>query len=362
MTSFDPQSRARPHIRTMDPYVPGTQPEGSGWIKLNTNELPYPCSPAVAAAVAAEVARLPLYPSPTSAPLRAAIAARHGLNRDQVIVGNGSDDILNMLFRVFTGNSHAAVATFPSYSLYPVLATIQNVNCALVPFDASMQLPVAQLCATGAAACFLTAPNAPTGVVFPLADIEQLLAAFDGVVIIDEAYADFASVNCLGLLAKYPNLVITRTFSKSFGLAGLRVGYALADPRVIELLDRVRDSYNVNRLSQAGALAALGDRAWLDDCLARVIATREAFLARLARRGWFTYPSQTNFVFTKPQRAGASGPAVAASLFEFFKAHKILVRYFGSSPLTDPFVRISIGTDAHMETVNATIDAWEANA
>ncbi|KAF0093863.1 MAG: histidinol-phosphate aminotransferase [Puniceicoccaceae bacterium 5H] len=351
---------AAPHVLDLHAYVPGTQPSGEGWIKLNTNELPYPCSPAVAQAIMAEMTRLPLYPSPTSAPLRAAIAEHHGLQPEQVIVGNGSDDILNLLVRVFGGQT---IDTFPSYSLYPVLVSIQNGQLQSVPFGEDMKLSVDKLAELKGSILFLTTPNAPTGVAFPRDDIGHLCERFDGIVVADEAYADFADRDCRPLMDKHDNLVITRTFSKSYGLAGLRVGYALAHAEVIDLLDRVRDSYNVNRLSQAGALAAFRDQDYLRDVVRKVRRTRDSFRQRCQAHGWFTYPSQSNFIFTRPEtRDSRRGPEVAQALFAYLRERKILVRYFPNHPFTAPFLRISIGTEAQMTTLNDAIDQWLQHA
>lgn len=357
-----PTELARPHVPALHPYVPGTQPTGGDWIKLNTNELPYPPSPRVAEAVAAECQRLALYPNPTSAPLRAAIARHHGLTTDQVIVGNGSDDILNLLVRTFVGTSSALGQSYPSYSLYPVLAAIDNGEVVSVPFDDSMALPVEALAQLQASILFLTAPNAPTGVAFSLEELRALLTAFNGVVVVDEAYVDFAEETAVDLLAEFSHLVITRTFSKSYGLAGLRVGYGLASGEIIGLLDRVRDSYNVNRLSQAGALAALADQDHLRITVAKVKATRARFSQALAERGWFVYPSQTNFVFTRPSKGNqVPSPALAEDLFAFLKERHILVRYFGSCPLTANGLRISVGTDFQMDALLEALDLWRTN-
>lgn len=358
-----PTDLARPHVPALHPYVPGTQPTGEGWIKLNTNELPYPPSPRVAEAIAAECGRLALYPNPTSAPLRAAIAAHHGLEASQVIVGNGSDDVLNLLVRAFVGDSASLAQTFPSYSLYPVLAAIQAGGVLSIDFDESMALPVEKLAKLDAPILFLTSPNAPTGVGFSLETLRTLLDAFAGIVVIDEAYVDFAEETAVALLGDYPRLVVTRTFSKSYGLAGLRVGYGLASAETIGLLDRVRDSYNVNRLSQAGALAALADQDYLRETVGRVKATRRRFAEALHARGWFVYPSQTNFVLARPTRGGCEpSPAVAEGLFQFLQEKRILVRYFPACPLTANALRITIGTDSQMDIFLEAIDQWQSNA
>jgi histidinol-phosphate aminotransferase len=241
-----------------------------------------------------------------------------------------------------------------------VLIAIQDGRCAPVEFDRSMKLPIEKLAATPAKACFLTSPNAPTGVGFSNAEITELLARFPGILVLDETYAPFARENAVGLLAANPRLVITRTLSKAQGLAGIRLGYCLAHPEIIELLDRVRDSYNVNRLTQVAAHAALQDTGYYDAIIGKIIRTRDYWYGELVEtRGWFTYESQSNFLFTEPKNAkGETGPAVAKSLYEFFLSRRILVRAFPSHPLTASFLRISVGTDEEMLAVNEAIDAW----
>lgn len=364
---MSPSDLALPHVGKLHAYTPGLQPSEPGWVKLNTNECPYPPSPRVAEALRREIgedgASLRLYPNPASAPLRAAVARLHGVEPENVCIGNGSDDILNLLVRAFCGGSAAAGYTVPSYSLYPVLVGMQDGASEIIPFDRSMRLPVDQLAASRARILFLTSPNAPTGVAFANANLERVLAAFAGILVVDEAYAPFADADAVPLLAGHPRLVITRTLSKAYALAGIRVGYALADPAVIGVLDRLRDSYNVNRLSQAAALAAVGDEEHLRGNVARVKATRDRFLADLnGRRGWFTYPSQANFVFTEPRDArGATGPQVARAAYDFLCARKVLVRHFPSHALTAPFLRITVGTDPEMRVLSESLDAWQRN-
>ncbi len=361
------RSLALPHVAKLHAYTPGLQPTEPGWTKLNTNECPYPPSPRVAEAVRQEMGEgggsLRLYPNPKSSPLRTAVAKLHGLNENNVCIGNGSDDILNLLVRCFCTQEVAAGFTLPSYSLYPVLVEIQDGRSTVIEFDRSMRLPFAQIAASNARAFFLTSPNAPTGVAFGNAEIEQVLQSFRGLLVVDEAYAPFAHENAIPLLARHPNLVVVRTLSKAYALAGLRVGYALAHPTVIDLLDRVRDSYNVNRLSQAGAIAALGDTAYYEGIVARVRATRDRCIATWAAQGWFTYPSQANFIFTEPKNArGETGPAVAKSAYDYLYRHKVLVRYFPSHALTASFLRISVGTDDEMLVLQRTLEAWLKHA
>ncbi|MEY4004732.1 MAG: histidinol-phosphate transaminase [Verrucomicrobiota bacterium] len=364
---MSPSDLALPHVGKLHAYTPGLQPSEPGWVKLNTNECPYAPSPRVAEALRREIgedgAALRLYPNPASAPLRAAVARLHGVTPDNVCIGNGSDDILNLLVRAFCGGNSAAGYTVPSYSLYPVLVGMQDGASEIIPFDRSMRLPVDQLAGSRARILFLTSPNAPTGVAFANADLERVLAAFAGILVVDEAYAPFAEADAVPLLARHPRLVITRTLSKAYALAGIRVGYALADPAVIGVLDRLRDSYNVNRLSQAAALAAIGDEEHLRGNVARVKATRDRFLGDLTgRRGWFTYPSQANFLFTEPRDGrGATGPQVARAAYDFLCARKVLVRHFPSHALTAPFLRITVGTDPEMRVLSESLDAWQRN-
>ena len=364
---MSPSDLALPHVAKLHAYTPGLQPAESGWVKLNTNECPYPPSPRVAEALRREIgedgAALRLYPNPASAPLRAAVARLHGVAPESVCIGNGSDDILNLLVRAFCGGNSAAGYTVPSYSLYPVLVGMQDGVSEIIPFDRSMRLPVERLAASRARILFLTSPNAPTGVAFSNADLERVLDAFAGILVVDEAYAPFAEADAVPLLARHPRLVVTRTLSKAYALAGIRVGYALADPAVIGVLDRLRDSYNVNRLSQAAALAAVGDEEHLRANVARVKATRDRFLGDLTgRRGWFTYPSQANFLFTEPRDArGQTGPAVARAAYDFLCARKVLVRHFPSHALTASFLRITVGTDPEMRVLSESLDAWQRN-
>ncbi len=358
---------ALPHVAKLHAYTPGLQPTEPGWTKLNTNESPYGPSPRVAEALQRELAGhgdvLRLYPNPRSEDLRSAIARHHGagLTAANVIVGNGSDDILNLLVRAFCSRTAAAGFTFPSYSLYPVLVGIQDGREEVVEFDRSMRLPFERIAASEAQIFFLTSPNAPTGVAFTNAELARILTAFRGLLVVDEAYAPFAEENAIPLLAEHPRLVVVRTFSKAHALAGIRVGYALGQPEIIGLLDRLRDSYNVGRLSQIAALAALADDGYYSASIARIKATRNRAIADFAvRRRWFTYPSSANFVFTEPRNArGESGPAVAKAAYDFLWAHKILVRHFPSHALTASFLRISVGSENEMLVLADTLDQWQ---
>jgi histidinol-phosphate aminotransferase len=359
-----PAGQALAHVAGLHAYTPGLQPAEPGWVKLNTNECPYPPSPKVAEAILREVgpegASLRLYPDPTSAALRAAVAKLHGLGAPQVCIGNGSDDILNLLVRCYCGPGVAAGFTLPSYSLYPVLVGIQDGAVTSIPLDRTMRLPVEQIAASGANIFFLTSPNAPTGVGFPNDEIEQVLRGFGGLLVVDEAYAPFARENAAPLVSRYPNLVIVRTLSKAYALAGIRLGYALADAGVIGIIDRARDSYNVNRLTQAAALGALGDPGYYAAIVEKIKDTRDYYAdSWRMKRGWFTFPSASNFICTEPRdSAGRTGLAVAKSAYTFLYSRKVLVRHFPSDALTASFLRISVGTDDEMLVLDETLEAW----
>jgi histidinol-phosphate aminotransferase len=364
MNGRDPGAPPLPHVERLRPYTPGVQPSEPGWVKLNTNECPYPPSPRVAEAILRELgtdgASLRLYPNPASGPLRSAVAALHGLESANVCIGNGSDDLLNLLVRCYCGPAAAAGFLLPSYSLYPVLVGIQDGAAVSVPLGRDMRLPVDRIAASGAAIFFLTSPHAPTGVGFPTSEISAILASFRGLLVVDEAYAPFARENAAALVAAHPNLVVVRTLSKAYGLAGIRVGYALAAPAVIGVLDRARDSYNVSRLSQVAAAAALGDPGYYAGIVDKIKSTRDLYLEKWSRgRGWFTFPSQANFICTEPRDAlGNTGPLVARSALDFLFSRKVLVRHFPSDALTASFLRISVGTDDEMIVLEKSLDAW----
>lgn len=356
---------ALPHVAKLHAYTPGLQPNEPGWVKLNTNECPYPPSPKVAEALRAEIGAagesLRLYPNPTSTGFRRVVAKYHGhgLQENNVCVGNGSDDILNLIVRCFCAQNESLGFTMPSYSLYPVLVEIQDGRSQVIEFDRSMTLPLERIAASKAKAFILTSPNAPTGVGFSNAQIEKVLKVFKGLLFVDEAYAPFAKEDAVPLLPKYPNLAIVRTLSKAYALAGARIGYALAHADVIDVLDRVRDSYNTSRLSQVAAIAAFNDQPYYDGVIAKIKATRDRTLKTWTDFGWFTYPSQSNFLFTEPRNArGETGPAVAKAAYDYLCAHKVLVRYFPSHALTASFLRISVGTDEEMLVLNQTLEAW----
>ena len=336
----------RPSVAALTPYTPGEQP-GSGVIKLNTNENPYPPSPRVAEALrTADPDALRLYPDPVSSGLCRQIAQLHGCAPGQVFVGNGSDEVLALCVRAFVPDGGTVGYVDPSYSLYPVLAAIEDVPVRPVPLpdDFSWFMPAGYQ----ASLFFLTNPNAPTSRLFPRQAVETFCRGFSGVVLLDEAYVDFAPASCLDLALSQPNVLVARTLSKSYSLAGIRLGYAVGPAPLIEALYKIKDSYNVSLLTQRLAAAALADQAWVKQNVQRIITTREKVARTLRARGWQVLDSATNFLFACP-------PAEPArDVFTRLREQRIYVRYF-PAPRTASYLRITIGTDAEMDTLLAAI-------
>ncbi|MDW8310508.1 MAG: aminotransferase class I/II-fold pyridoxal phosphate-dependent enzyme, partial [Verrucomicrobiales bacterium] len=307
----------RPLVAALQPYVPGEQPQVPGLIKLNTNENPFPPAPPVLRAVrAAADGRLRLYPNPTAERLRRKLAQWHGCKPENLIVGNGSDELLAMAVRCFVeptaavsrAERHRATVQFftPSYSLYPVLADIHGAAQNPVPLAADFALPsVAALRRGGrwkfdAALTFVTTPNAPSGRGYRTRDLEALCRAQRGVVVLDEAYVDFAEENALELALRLPNVIVSRTFSKAYSLCFLRVGYFVGPPELIAALHKIRDSYNVNGLGQIAAEATLENLGWYRANFRKILAARAWTARELTRLGFEVLPSQTNFLLARP--------------------------------------------------------------
>lgn len=333
------ESFFRPEIDAMSGYVPGEQPKMANLMKLNTNESSFPPAPGVQSMLQEfDYARLRLYPDPMALELRAEIADMFWLTYDYVIAGNGSDDILNIAMRCFCSADRPVACLTPSYSLYPTLAEIQGAPCIQIPLKEDFSLPDNLLeRAAGANMIMIARPNAPTGNSFPKSAIVELCEHFKGIVLIDEAYADFAKDNCADLVLRFPNLIISRTFSKSRSLAGLRFGYALANPMIIEGMMKVKDSYNVSMLTQQLALASLWDRAYFQDCVEQVKLAREMLTLGLWDIGFVMTSSETNFVFAMPPDGDG------AAYFNKLRENHVLVRYF-PGPVTGKFVRITVGS------------------
>ena len=341
----------RPNIANMAGYVPGYQPPDiASWIKLNTNENSYPPSPKVVEAILQELgpdgASLHTYPSASSQLLRETAGELYGFDPSWIIMANGSDEVLNNLIRAFAAEGEEIGYVHPSYSYYATLAEIQGAK--IRTFGLTDEFRIAGFPERYEGKIFfLTTPNAPLGPAFPVEYIEELAGRCAGMLVLDETYADFAEGNALELVKKYDNVVVTRTLSKSYALAGMRLGLAIARPEVIAALDKIRDHYNLDRLAQAACVAALRDQDYLRDCCLRIRKTREWFIAGLRSIGYEVIPSQGNYLFaTPPDR---NGKRVYDGLFE----RKILVRHF-SDPLLSHGLRISIGTREEMEaTLNA---------
>ncbi len=340
----------RPSIREMHGYVPGEQPRDRRYIKLNTNENPYPPSPAVASVLAAfDVARLRLYPDPVATQLRTAAGEVFGLPPDWILCGNGSDDLLTIAVRTYAEPDGVLACFDPSYSLYPVLAQIQASRCVKIPLTAAFDLPDDTLRqASGATLLFLARPNAPTGNAFDREKVRRLCREFSGIVWIDEAYADFAEDNCLDFVQEFDNVVVSRTLSKSYSLAGLRLGLAFARPSRIQEMLKVKDSYNVSMLTQIIGAAALRDQPYMTATAERLKQTREEVSARLAARGFSVLPSSANFIFARP-------PAGAADFMDSLRRQGILIRHFPGERTGD-YVRITIGTAEEMVALLDAVD------
>lgn len=332
-----------PFVQNLVPYTPGEQPKHRSFVKLNTNENPYGPSPKVIAAIAGtNDDSLRLYPDPTAGDLRQAIAATHGLSMAQVFAGNGSDEVLAHAFNAFFRDKGPVLFADVTYSFYPTYCNLYGLEYRTLPLDAEFRLdPAAYEGPCGG--IVIANPNAPTGRAPGLAAIRDVLDRNpDVVVIVDEAYVDFGGDSAAPLIAEYDNLLVVQTFSKSRSLAGLRVGFALGHPDLIEGLMRVKDSFNsypLGRPALAGALAAWQDRAHFDETRAKVMASRAHVTEGLSAQGFTVLPSQANFVFARhPDVAGAD-------LMAGLRERGILVRHFGAERIRD-WLRISIGTEA----------------
>jgi len=342
-----------PVVHGLTPYVPGEQPKLPNLVKLNTNENPYAPSPKALEALRLEAAdSLRLYPDPSADRLREAIAGFHSVTPAQVFVGNGSDEVLAHAFLALL--KHDLPLLFPdiSYSFYPVYCGLYGIEFRQVPLTEAFEIRVDDYRQPNGGIIFPN-PNAPTGRLLALSEIERLLQANqDSVVVIDEAYIDFGGDSAVALVARYPQLLVVHTLSKSRSLAGLRVGYAVGQPPLIEALNRVKDSFNsypLDRFAQAGAAAAMADRGYFEETCAKVIATRTRLVSELDALGLEVLPSAANFVFARhPQHDGAT---LTAKLRE----RSIIVRHFKNPSRIAPFMRITIGTDAQCDALTSAL-------
>lgn len=346
-------------VHKLTPYVPGEQPKLENLVKLNTNENPYGPSPKVIEALKLEAAdSLRLYPDPNSDALKAAIAEVHHLNANQVFVGNGSDEVLAHVFQALLKHSRPLLFPDITYSFYPVYCGLYDIDFQAIPLAEDFTINIEDYDQPNGGIIFPN-PNAPTGIPLPLANVEKLLKAnAQSVVVIDEAYVDFGTESAVSLINTYPNLLVTHTLSKARSLAGLRVGYALGHPDLIEALIRVKDSFNsypIDRFASAGAIAAMQDKAYFEKTCNLVISTRDALVKNLTNLGFEVLPSGANFIFAKHKTK--DGAELAAQLRE----KSIIVRHFKKPSRIAPYLRITIGTDAQAKALTETLTQLLSN-
>jgi histidinol-phosphate aminotransferase len=337
-----------PHIERMAGYQPGEQPRVDGIIKLNTNENPYPPSPRVAEAITAALGeRLRKYPDPVATTFRETAARLHGVSPEMVLAGNGSDDLLTIITRAFAGPGDVVASPSPSYILYKTLAEIQNARYEEVAYGPDWSLDPRSFAVPTAKVVFLANPNSPSGTSINSACVARLAERLGCPLVVDEAYADFAEWNCLSLIRDQPNVIVTRSFSKGYSLAGLRLGYLVARPEMVEGLIKVKDSYNCDTLSLVGGTAALEDQAHHAETRAKVLATRRRLRDSLRSLGFSVPESQANFLW-------CTGHPRAVAIYEALKERKILVRLmrYAGHP---PGLRITVGTDAEIDRLLAEL-------
>jgi histidinol-phosphate aminotransferase len=336
----------RPNIDAMTGYVPGEQPKsGTQIIKLNTNENPYPPSPAameVLHHLSAEALRR--YPHPFANDFRQAISDMLDVPIDWIIAGNGSDEILNVIIRSCAERDRRVVYPTPTYVLYRTLAEMQPAEVMEVPYGENNRLPIEELAAANGAVTFIASPNSPSGHVVSNDELRQLAARLSGVLLIDEAYVDFANETALPLVKEFENVMISRTLSKGYSLAGLRLGFGIAQPSLLSGLFKVKDSYNIDAIACAVGAAAIRDQAYLKQCTERVKASRAKLTLDLKQLGFQVPESQTNFLFVAPPKGNAE------EIYLGLKQRGILVRYF-KQPGLDDKLRITVGTDEQNQTL-----------
>ena len=341
------------NVRKVVPYTPGEQPKVSGIIKLNTNENPYPPSPAAKTALEAfDSSEMRLYPAPDASELVDAVAETYGVKSSQVFVGVGSDDVISMAFMTFFNSDKPILFPDITYSFYDVWADVYRIPYRQIPLTADFRINADDYVQPNGGIIFPN-PNAPTGVLESPDMIERIVCSNpDSVVIIDEAYIDFGGTSVLPLVEKYENLLVVQTFSKSRSMAGLRIGFAIGSEKLIKYMNDVKfsvNSYTMNRVTIKCGAAEVRDKAYFEQTTARIIATRETAKKELAKRG-FTFPdSMSNFIFAKP------GTVPAKTVFEKLKARKIFVRYW-DKPVIGDYLRITIGTDEEMNALYKALD------
>ena len=332
------------HIDRMAGYAPGEQPQGGGFLKLNTNENPYPPSPRVIEAIQGALNdRLRLYPDPVGTAFRQAAATLNGVEPGMILAGNGSDDLLTILTRAFVGPGDLIAYPTPSYILYRTLAEIQAARFTEIAFEADWSLDPGRFArqAQGARLALIANPNSPSGTTLGLETLGEIARSVDCPLVVDEAYVDFADRDAVALVADHPNVIVTRSFSKGYSLAGLRLGYLIARSEVVQGLMKVKDSYNCDALSLAGGTAALEDHDYLAETSGKIKATRARLAEAMRARGYVVPESQANFVW-------CTGGPPAAPRYEALKARKIFIRLMRYAGQPDG-LRITVGTDAEVD-------------
>ncbi|MDD5458314.1 MAG: histidinol-phosphate transaminase [Phycisphaerae bacterium] len=338
----------RDNIDKMDGYVPGFQPSAVDVVKLNTNENPYPPSPKVLEAISKiTTERLRRYPDPLGNAFRQAAAEVHGLSPENILCTNGGDDLLTMVFRAFCDENRPAAYPVPTYTLYPVLAKIQNCPVIEVPFDSEFNLP-AKLASAGVALTIVCNPNAPTATVINKNELASLADELKGILLIDEAYVDFAEDNCLSLVKDFDNIIILRSMSKGYSLAGVRFGYAVANPTLIDGLIKVKDSYNVDSLAIIAATEAIKDQQWFKRNVEKVKSERQRLTDSLRDLGFPVLESSTNFLLAP------TGDYKANEIYDKLSKQNIFVRYF-NVPGLDDRLRITVGTPPQNDQLIAAL-------
>jgi len=352
----DSMSYFRPNIEAMDGYTPGEQPTEPDVIKLNTNENPYPPSPRVLEAISRITPeQLRRYPDPLGNVFRDAAARVFGVSREMILCGNGMDDILNITVRALSGPEAKLVYPTPTYTLYAVLANIQASLVKEIPFGPNYELPLDAIVAERGRVTYLANPNAPSGTMVPPEEVADLARRLDGVLCVDEAYVDFAETNCLRLAVQMPNVLVMRTLSKGYSLAGLRFGFAVGHPDLIRGLMKVKDSYNVDAIAIHAAAAAIEDQDYARGTWERVRAERRRLTDALAALDMPALPSQSNFLLARPAWSSAR------QIYESLKARKILVRYFDYPRVSD-CLRITVGTPEQNDRLLEALKALKAQA
>ena len=335
----------------LKPYTPGEQPQDKKYVKLNTNESPYPPSEKAVALAEQELERLMLYPDPDQTRLLDLLAEEYVVGRDSVIVTNGSDEVLNFAFMAYCDGARPAVYADITYGFYSVFADINAVPTTVIPLEEDLSIDIDKYIAARGTV-FIANPNAPTGIALPVEEIERLLASdLERVVVIDEAYVDFGAESCIPLVKKYKNLLVTQTFSKSRSMAGARLGFGIGSPELIDDLVRIKYStnpYNVNRVTAAAGIGALLDREYFEENCRRIIAQREYAASELSALGFVMTTSVSNFLFVRSPAIGGE------ELYLALKERGVLVRYFSSPRISDR-VRITVGSMEQMQILVSNI-------